>query len=254
LLVPTVAMPALEPLSPQHTTGAIGVPVLAQALAIAVDAANRQVRALASSLQESTGTTLTAIVAAGGRAVLAHLGDSRAYLFRDGKLVQLTKDHSLLARLTELDHPLLNDPSFGMPRNYLYRSLGQEDEAPPDMMEFPVVPGDRLLICSDGLWDELDDPTLQRCLTSSDDPAECANHMVRMANAAGGHDNSTALVVFVESQPDDPASEFSPEEIEAILRSTGTFDDDDEGDESPDANDDISDTAFGANGAGDSGE
>ena len=230
LLVPTMALPALEPLSPEPVSGAASVTILAQALAIAVDAANRQVRGLAASLQESTGTTLTAMVAAGGRAVLAHLGDSRAYLLRNGKLVQLTRDHSLLARLEELDHPLLNDPSFGMPRNYLYRSLGQEDEAPPDMMEFPVAVGDRLMLCSDGLWDELDDETIQRSLTSSDDPAECANHLVRLANAAGGHDNSTAVVVFVGAQPDDPASEISREEVDAILRAAGVLDDgDDEG-------------------------
>ena len=228
LLVPTMALPALEPLAPEPVSGAASVTILAQALAIAVDAANRQVRGLAASLQESTGTTLTAMVAAGGRAVLAHLGDSRAYLLRNGNLVQLTRDHSLLARLEELDHPLLNDPSFGMPRNYLYRSLGQEDEAPPDMMEFPVAVGDRLMLCSDGLWDELDDETIQRSLTSSDDPAECANHLVRLANAAGGHDNSTAVVVFVGAQPDDPASEISREEVDAILRAAGVLDDGDD--------------------------
>ena len=224
LLVPTVALPALEPLSPDHVSGAASVAILAQALAIAVDAANRQVRGLASALQESTGTTLTAIVAAGGRAVLAHLGDSRAYLLRNGTLVQLTRDHSLLARLEELDHPLLNDPSFGMPRNYLYRSLGQEDEAPPDMMEFPVAVGDRLVICSDGLWDELDDEAILHGLTSGDDPAECANHLVRLANAAGGHDNSTAVVIFAAAKPDDPASEISREEVDAILRASGALD------------------------------
>ena len=228
LLAPTVALPALEPLAPQQVSGAASVAILAQALAIAVDAANRQVRGLAGALQESTGTTLTAIVAAGGRAVLAHLGDSRAYLLRNGSLVQLTRDHSLLARLEELDHPLLNDPSFGMPRNYLYRSLGQEDEAPPDMMEFPVASGDRLVLCSDGLWDELDDETIRRGLISSDDPAECANHLVRLANAAGGHDNSTAVVVFIGAQPDDPASEISREEVNAILRAAGVLEDGDD--------------------------
>lgn len=177
--------------------------------------------------------------------MLAHLGDSRAYLLRDGKLVQLTKDHSLLARLIELDHPLLNDPSFGMPRNYLYRSLGQEDEAPPDMMEFPIVPGDRLMLCSDGLWDELDDVTIQRCLTSTDDPYECANHLVRLANASGGHDNSTALVVFVGALQDDPANEISPEEARAILQATGALDEDDGGASADDGG--VVDDAFDMN-------
>jgi serine/threonine protein phosphatase PrpC len=230
LLGPTVALPAQDPLAPEQISGAAIVAILAQALAIAVDAANRHVRGLAGALQESTGTTLTAIVVAGERAVLAHLGDSRAYLLRNGTLVQLTRDHSLLARLEELDHPLLNDPSFGMPRNYLYRSLGQEDEAPPDMMEFPIASGDRLLLCSDGLWDELDDETIQRGLMSSDDPAACANHLVRLANAAGGHDNSTTVVVFVGAQPDDPASEISREEVNAILRAAGILEDGDDGD------------------------
>jgi serine/threonine protein phosphatase PrpC len=97
------------------------------------------------------------------------------------------------------------------------------------MMEFPIAPGDRLLICSDGLWDELDDATIQRCLTSTDDPAECANHLVRLANASGGHDNSTAVVVFVEALRDDPATEFTPEQIDAILRASGALDE--EGDD-----------------------
>jgi protein phosphatase len=95
------------------------------------------------------------------------------------------------------------------------------------MMEFPIVPGDRLMLCSDGLWDELDDVTIQRCLTSTDDPYECANHLVRLANAAGGHDNSTALVVFVDALQDDPANEISPEEARAILQATGALDEDD---------------------------
>ncbi len=232
LLSPTVAMPAIDPFSPEFTSGTTSVAMLVQALAVAVDRANRQVRELARTLQESTGTTLTVVVVAGSRAVLAHLGDSRAYLLRAGTLVQLTKDHSLLARLTELDHPLLNDPSFGMPRNYLYRSLGQEDEAPPDLMEFPIAPGDRMLLCSDGLWDELDDATIQRCLTSTDDPAECANHLVRLANASGGHDNSTAVVVFVEALRDDPATEFTPEQIDAILRASGALDEEEGEDDS----------------------
>ena len=206
----------------------------AEFMADLVTSANRQIHELilAKPSLKGMGTTLVALAMTSSPtsvAHIAHLGDSRAYLLRAGTLVQLTKDHSLLARLTELDHPLLNDPSFGMPRNYLYRSLGQEDEAPPDMMEFPIAPGDRLMICSDGLWDELDDATIQRCITSTDDPAECANHLVRLANASGGHDNSTAVVVFVEAMRDDPATEFTPEQIDAILRASGALDEEGEG-------------------------
>ncbi|HEX6122633.1 MAG TPA: hypothetical protein VFY89_05705, partial [Ktedonobacterales bacterium] len=80
------------------------------------------------------------------------------------------------------------------------------------------------VICSDGLWDELDDEAILHGLTSGDDPAECANHLVRLANAAGGHDNSTAVVIFAAAKPDDPASEISREEVDAILRASGALD------------------------------
>jgi protein phosphatase len=83
----------------------------------------------------------------------------------------------------------------------LYRSLGQEDEANADTLDFTLADGDRLMLCSDGLWDELDDFTIAETLVSTDDPRACAERLVVLANASGGHDNSTALVVFVRSAP-----------------------------------------------------
>jgi protein phosphatase len=174
---------------------------LAQALNEAVAVANGRIRDMADYFRQDTGTTLTAIAVSGHEAIIAHVGDSRGYLLRDGTLVQLTEDHTLLARLQAMDHPILSDSTFYVPRNFLYRSLGQE-QSPPDLLELTLAPGDRLLLCSDGLWDELDDATLQRELAAASDPAACAQRLVTLANEAGGHDNSTALVLFVLTAPE----------------------------------------------------
>lgn len=170
---------------------------LTSSLVRAVGRANQQIRELAQQLGKVTGTTLTAVAVQGQHASLAHVGDSRAYLLRGDVMVKLTEDHSVLARLQALDHPLLSDPDLFIPRNTLYRSLGQEEDASPDTLEFMLAPNDRLLICSDGLWDELDAQVLAQTLARSNDPRDCTEQLVRMANAAGGNDNSTALAVFV---------------------------------------------------------
>ena len=183
-------------------------PALTEALARAVEAANRQVRELAHSLGQATGTTLTAVAISGQRAALAHLGDSRAYLLRGDVMVQLTEDHSVLARLQSVDHPLLSDPDIFVPRSMLYRSLGQEDEIGADTLDFTIAAGDRLLLCSDGLWDEVDSQEIAQVLAGASAPVVCAERLVGLANAAGGHDNSTALVVFVRAS--------LPDEIEGV--------------------------------------
>lgn len=187
------------------------LPSLTDALKHAGQAANTRVRELVSTLGQTTGTTLTALAAMGTRAALVHVGDSRAYLLRAGKLMQLTQDHTLLARLQAIDHPLLHDPAFSVPRNYLYRSLGHEDEADLDAIDLTLAPGDRLLFCSDGLWDEVDEATLLQIFAAAATPRECAERLVAAADAAGGHDNSTALVIFVGNSlpalpPDAPES------------------------------------------------
>src|SRR5579859_5286356 len=176
-------------------------PSLSTALARAVNEANRRVRDLSAQIGQTTGTTLTVIATRGSHATLAHLGDSRAYLLRGETMAQLTEDHSVLARLQAIDHPLLSDPDVFVPRNMLYRSLGQEDDANADTLDFTLSDGDRLMLCSDGLWDEVDDYAIAETLASAGDPRTCAERLVALANASGGHDNSTALVIFVRSAP-----------------------------------------------------
>ncbi len=202
--VPYTAIPALLVTS---DTGqeAIERPTAAgisQTLARSVALANAQIRELARQLGQTTGTTLTAIAIVGGHAALAHIGDSRGFLLRGGILHRLTEDHSVLARLQAIDHPLLSDPDVYVPRSMLYRSLGQEDDGQTDTLEFPVAPGDRLLLCSDGLWDEVDPALLERTFVASTDPTTCARELVALANESGGHDNSTAVVAFVHAMSD----------------------------------------------------
>ncbi len=195
----------------EATNSSDGRLTLAQALEQAVAEANRQTRVFARMLNAATGATLTVIAASGAHAALAHLGDSRAYLLRDMRLIRLTEDHSLLARLIAIDHPLLSDPSFVAPRSVLYRSIGQEDEAPPDLLEFTLSVGDRLLLCSDGMWDELDDQTIGQELAQAINPQVCAERLIALANQAGGHDNSTAVVIFVAAEePANLAAQDAP--------------------------------------------
>ncbi|MGZ3680457.1 MAG: PP2C family protein-serine/threonine phosphatase [Ktedonobacterales bacterium] len=206
------------------SNGSVPEDELHRALKRAVAAANRQVRELASQLGQATGTTLTALVSLGSRAALAHLGDSRAYLLRGDLLAQLTEDHSVLARLQAIDHPLLSDPDVFVPRNMLYRSLGQEDDPNPDLVSLTLAVGDRVLICSDGLWDEIEPDALAQTLATAATPQQCAEQLVALANATGGHDNSTALVVFVQSAAEDSATraEGSPaESLSAAPEETG---------------------------------
>ncbi len=203
--IPITTWPSLTVFDAADAVEAAPKVALAQALELAVKEANRQTRAFGQRLKATTGSTVTALAIAGARAAIAHLGDSRAYLLRDNQLLQLTEDHSLLARMEAMKHPLLEDPTFMVPRSVLYRSVGQEDDVTPDMMEFVVAPGDRIVLCSDGLWDELAPEVIGQAMAESSSPRACATDLVALANAAGGNDNSTVVAIFFEAEPEDDA-------------------------------------------------
>lgn len=145
------------------------------------------------------GTTLTAALVQGDRVRLAHVGDSRAYLLRDGGLRQLTEDHTLVHRMV-LDGEITEQEAETHPyRSILTRSLGTDTEVEIDRDEVPVLPGDRLLLCTDGLTGMLDRGQLESLVASIDDPGELAERLVRAANRAGGIDNITVVVVDVRA-------------------------------------------------------
>lgn len=208
LLLPVLEMP-IEPAVAGLAVADAVLPSLTDTLTRAGRAANARIRELSATLGKPTGTTLTAVATIADRAALIHVGDSRAYLLRAGKLIQLSEDHSLIARLKAIDHPLLADPSMVVPRSYLYRALGQEADHEVEATPLTLAPGDRLMICSDGLWDEISEATLLGVLAGGTSPQHCAAALVAAADEAGGSDNSTAVVVFVQGpalKDDNPAA------------------------------------------------
>ena len=150
---------------------------------------------MARRLEKASGTTTSALMLFGHEALLGHVGDSRVYLLRGSELHQLTKDHSLVQKLIDLGQYNPVESPFSVPRNYLYRSLGQTDDLEVDTRVLKVGIGDTFMICSDGLWDLVLDPEIREIMLNEPTPTSIAEALVRRANAAGGHDNSTAVVV-----------------------------------------------------------
>jgi protein phosphatase len=144
---------------------------------------------------EGMGTTLTAILFAGGRLALCHVGDSRAYLMRDGTVTQVTDDHSLVEQLVREGRLSPEEAQHHPQRAIITRALGVEPQVEVDTYRVDLEPGDRLLICSDGLTNMLSDDTIALALRRHPDPQQAADTLVDMANQAGGDDNITVVVV-----------------------------------------------------------
>jgi serine/threonine protein phosphatase PrpC len=162
------------------------VETIQDALANAVRMANAAVRQEVSG----GGTTLSCMVMMGEMAHFAHIGDSRAYLFDEGDLEQITRDHSMAERLREIgqdqDLPL---------RNVLYKAIGAGDQVEPDTISRRLPPGSKVMLCSDGLWDSLGDDTIRWLLDQTPDPQEACERLIAAANTNNVEDNVTAVVV-----------------------------------------------------------
>lgn len=142
------------------------------------------------------GTTLTAALALGSQVVLAHVGDSRAYLIRtSGEMHAVTQDHSLVQRLIELGELNEEEARVYPHRNVLYRAVGQVEPLHPDIHshEFPQ-PG-YLLICSDGLWGVVSDADIFRIIQKSETVDDACRQLVEAANNEGGPDNISVILV-----------------------------------------------------------
>lgn len=185
------------------------------ALRAGVVSANEAVFAKASNDPElrGMGTTLTALALVVGddgneRLAVANVGDSRAYRLTDS-LAQITDDHSLVESLVRQGRLTAEEAVTHPQRNILTRALGIEPQVEVDVWELPAVPGDRFLLCSDGLFNEVEVGVITETLRTLDDPTEAAVELVRLANEGGGRDNITCVVVDIVDGPgsaDEPAN------------------------------------------------
>ncbi|BAL91604.1 putative serine/threonine protein phosphatase [Actinoplanes missouriensis 431] len=145
---------------------------------------------------QGMGTTLTAVLFNGERAAMAHVGDSRAYLLRDGRLNQLTKDDTYVQML--IDQGLLKpEEAAGHPRRAVVTRVLQGEPVTPAYVIVEPQEGDRWLLCSDGLTGVVTDATLEQELRAIPDPKSCSERLVDLALRGGGPDNVTVVVADV---------------------------------------------------------
>jgi len=168
-------------------------------LAEVVRAANRAVFATAAKDPglAGMGTTLTAVLVEDDRLHLAHVGDSRMYLLRDGSLGRVTKDHTVVERLVDEGRLAPEDAERHPQRSILTRALGVEEDVQVDEADVEVRPGDRVLLCSDGLTGMVEEDDILRILSEHSDAQAASDALVSAANQAGGQDNITAVILDV---------------------------------------------------------
>lgn len=202
----------------------------AEGVVAAINTANTAIHEASGGLSEQRGmgTTLTALVplvAADGepqRVVVANVGDSRIYLWRDGELKQVSADHSYVQELLSEGLITAAEARTHPRRNIVTRALGIEGDVNADSWVLPMVMGDRYVLCSDGLVDEVDDEEIAAILRTSINPQVAADHLVRVANDHGGRDNTTVVVVDIidettpnispDISPDTPPTNVTPTE------------------------------------------
>ena len=150
-----------------------------------------------SKIGDDAGTTLTAVLVVGHSAYVSHIGDTRVYYLNDGELRQITQDHSVVTRLVQLGQISAQEALEHPQRNFLYRAVGQDSELEVDTHFQRVVEGSHLLVCSDGLWNQVSEQEILEVIGRSSSPQEACNRLIERANDGGGEDNITLLLARI---------------------------------------------------------
>ena len=194
-LAAEAAVRALEALEGSAAT-------LTEKLRCTVAAANREIYVAAQTKAEfaGMGTTLVSLLVAEGRIALAHVGDSRAYLVRGGRIRQLTDDHSVVGELVRRREITESAAREHPHRHVLTRAIGVRREVAPDLAELTSSPGDLFILCSDGLTGLVHDEEIAEAASAGTDLDAICAQLVDLANERGGEDNITIVLVRYEKE------------------------------------------------------
>jgi serine/threonine protein phosphatase PrpC len=162
------------------------------------------------------GTTCTLLFIDASQAHLAHVGDSRAYLQREGELSQISEDHTLVGRMVQEGRLTPEDAQRHPQRNVITRALSGDGDIDVDLKTFELATGDRMLLCSDGLSGMVDNETIRTTLIDESDPQRAAERLVELANHAGGEDNITVVVIDVADASSIPSNETATAQSEDV--------------------------------------
>ncbi|HEY7126282.1 MAG TPA: protein phosphatase 2C domain-containing protein [Ktedonobacterales bacterium] len=188
-------------LAPRLTTQELPDEELTALLQQAVQSANQKLYRQNQQDHADMGCTMTAALVAGDEAHICNVGDSRTYLLHPGgELQRVTVDHSIVQSLVDAGVIQKDDVYTHPKRNQIYRSLGEKEVIEIDMYRQRVTPGDKLLLCCDGLWEMIRDNEIEMILGHTDDLPQASSKLIEMANEHGGVDNITAVVVKVTEE------------------------------------------------------
>lgn len=193
-IVNNIAQKAVLELMPAQITQGAGQD-RSEWLRQAVESANKQVFDLRKSAGTDMGSTLVSVVLEGSKAYVAHVGDSRVYLINAQGIRQLTTDHSLVERLIATKQITREEARHHPQRNVVYRTIGDKSKVDVDVSVQTLSPGDHLMLCSDGLCGMVEDETIRRIVMHADAPQSACDSLIDAANAAGGEDNISVIIV-----------------------------------------------------------
>jgi len=176
----------------------VGTPRTVKALLeklIAEQSKQLQLEGTSESGFRDMGATLVIALLRHGRCFVANIGDSRAYRLRKGRMVQLTRDHSVVSELIEKGRIEPEEAANHHARGQITRYIGMQEKARSHVHSFALKKADRLLLCTDGLTDMITDKDIRDILSTETDPQTACKSLITAANKAGGHDNITALLI-----------------------------------------------------------
>lgn len=167
-----------------------------------LDSANSTVYDMSLEHEQNNGmaTTVVMVYMADGKAYVCNVGDSRAYLYREGQMVQMTEDHTYVNALVKAGILTEEEAAVDERKNVITKALGAEERVEPDFFQVEVAEGDRILLCTDGLYDEVDETEIIAALNEENNMSDVCRRLIDTANANGGHDNITIVSLKVTKE------------------------------------------------------